>query len=132
MLQRVIEKQKFIGLEVIIYEPTLTDDRFNGLEVVHSFDEFATRSDVILANRLEAELEPVQEKVYTRDLFIINNHDIFNKYKKELKETSKEIRWKDSNRRTKIYKIIGNSYIYIRYIEYKIWYFIKRRPIIKN
>jgi len=65
-------------------------------------------------------------------LYKINNPDIFNKYKKELKETSKEISWKDSNRRTKIYKIIGNSYIYIRYIEYKIWYFIKRRPIIKN
>ena len=55
--------------KVLIYEPTLKDDKFNGVEVTRSLKRFKEESSIILANRMEPELEDVSEKVYTRDLF---------------------------------------------------------------
>ena len=60
------------GVKVIIYEPTLKADEFNANEVIHDFDRFASESDIIVANRLEPDLEKYQEKVYTRDLYSVN------------------------------------------------------------
>lgn len=57
------------GYEVVIYEPGLQQDEFNGHKVIHAFEEFTTVSDVILANRYNSELDSVRAKVYTRDLF---------------------------------------------------------------
>ena len=57
------------GVEVMIYEPTLTEDTYMNLEVVHDFDEFVKRSDIIVANRMSDELKQAEEKVYTRDLY---------------------------------------------------------------
>ena len=71
-IQGVIEKLRAKGLEVIIYEPTLKEDKFNDLEVEHSLQEFKNRVDVIIANRLEPDLEDVEDKVYTRDIFRMN------------------------------------------------------------
>ncbi len=68
-IQDVIKYIRGEGAEVIIYEPTLTDKKFNGFEICNNFDEFCERCDVILANRLENELRDVASKVYTRDLF---------------------------------------------------------------
>lgn len=68
-IQGIIERLKDEDVEVIIYEPTLKADEFNGCKVVNNFDEFSKKSDVILANRIEADLESVKDKVYTRDLF---------------------------------------------------------------
>lgn len=68
-IQDVIKFLRGEGAEVIIYEPTLTDKKFNGFEVENDFDKFIERSDVILANRLENELRDVADIVYTRDLF---------------------------------------------------------------
>lgn len=58
------------GIKVIIFEPTLKDGQsFFDYEVCNDFAEFSSRSDVILANRMSSELEPVKSKVYTRDLY---------------------------------------------------------------
>lgn len=57
------------GKDIVIYEPTLSDDSFDGEEVIHDFKEFCDKSDIILANRNSSELDFVREKVYSRDVF---------------------------------------------------------------
>lgn len=68
-IQGVIERISNQGTEVVIYEPVLETDEFEGLRVIKDFDEFKQVADVIVANRLSDELKAVREKVYTRDLF---------------------------------------------------------------
>ena len=68
-IQGVIERLKHEGTEIVIYEPTIEGDSFEDFTVVPEFDKFKTDSDVIVANRLSDELQPVKDKVYTRDLF---------------------------------------------------------------
>lgn len=68
-IQDVIKGLRGEGAEVIIYEPTLTEKKFNGFEVENDFDKFAERSDIILANRIEDQIRDYADIVYTRDLF---------------------------------------------------------------
>ena len=68
-IQDVINFIREAGVEVIVYEPVLKTDEFEGLRVVHNFDTFKKEADVIVANRLDAELNEVKDKVYTRDVF---------------------------------------------------------------
>lgn len=68
-IQDIIKHIRGEGIEVIIYEPTLSDKDFNGFEVDNDFESFTKRSDIIIANRLEDKLRDVTDKVYTRDLF---------------------------------------------------------------
>jgi len=68
-IQGVMQKLSEMGSKVIIYEPTLSADMFSGYPVVHSLSGFKHQAAVIIANRNDADLDDVSEKVYTRDLF---------------------------------------------------------------
>lgn len=68
-IQEIIDRLKDEGVEIIIYEPTLKDNTFHDCKVINNFEEFSSKSDVILANRLEDTLKPIKDKVYTRDLY---------------------------------------------------------------
>ena len=68
-VQGVMKRIKAKGIEVLVYEPELTEDTFYGSEVVRDLDELKRRSDLVVANRLTDELRDVADKVYTRDLF---------------------------------------------------------------
>ncbi|MFV0519464.1 MAG: nucleotide sugar dehydrogenase, partial [Lachnospirales bacterium] len=69
-IQDVIKHIRNAGVRVVIFEPTLKVDVFEELEVVKSYEEFSTMSDVIVANRWDNLLENVKNKIYTRDIFM--------------------------------------------------------------
>jgi len=71
-IQGIMDRLKAWGVEVIIYKPTLSDRRFDGARVEPDLTTFKAQSDVILANRADAALADVEDKLSTRDVYGID------------------------------------------------------------
>ena len=64
----VINKLKESGADIVIYEPNLEGDDFEGMKLIRDLEDFK-KADLIIANRVEDDLKDVKDKLYTRDLF---------------------------------------------------------------
>lgn len=68
-IQGIIERLKNKNIDIVIYEPTLSQDTFNDCKVVKDFEEFKNISDVVLVNRQDENTKEISDKIYTRDIF---------------------------------------------------------------
>lgn len=65
----IIKRLMAVGVQIIIYEPNIEKEEFFGIKVVSDLSEFKRAADLIVANRLNHDLEDVSEKVFTRDVY---------------------------------------------------------------
>lgn len=65
----VMERLRAKGVSIVIFDPSLKSEMFDGMKVINDFEDFCRKSDVIVANRMDEILSAVKEKVYTRDIY---------------------------------------------------------------
>jgi UDPglucose 6-dehydrogenase len=68
-IQGIMKRVKSKGIEVVIYEPTMSENEFFGSVVVRDLEYFKKECDIIIANRMTPAIEDIKNKVFTRDLF---------------------------------------------------------------
>ena len=68
-IQDIMNSLKEKGVKLIIYEPAIKDETFFGSPVVNDLDEFKSKVDLIIANRITQDILDIKHKVFTRDLF---------------------------------------------------------------
>jgi len=68
-VQGIMKRIKAKGIDVVVYEPSISEEQFFHSKVYKDLDEFKNISDIIVANRLSSEIMDVKDKVYTRDLY---------------------------------------------------------------
>jgi len=68
-IQGVMKRIKAKGIEVVVFEPALHEDKYYNSRVIKNFNEFKKISDIIVANRMVEDIKDVKDKVYTRDLY---------------------------------------------------------------
>ena len=68
-IQGIMERLFDSGVEIIVYEPSLDADSFGGAKVIENLEHFKLISDVVMCNRNSDELQDIQDKVFTRDIF---------------------------------------------------------------
>jgi UDPglucose 6-dehydrogenase len=68
-IQGIMKRIKAKGIKVVVYEPVLKENNFFNSQVIQDLEEFKAISDIIVANRLSADIREVSHKVFTRDLF---------------------------------------------------------------
>lgn len=68
-VQGIIQRLNGKGVEIVIYEPSLSEDTFLNSKVFQNLETFKSKSDLIIANRLHSDLDDVRHRVFTRDMF---------------------------------------------------------------
>ncbi len=68
-VQGIMQRLSALGIELLVYEPVLKVERYLQAQAVANLDEFKSRCDVIVANRITGEIRDIADKVYSRDLF---------------------------------------------------------------
>jgi len=68
-IQGIMKRIKAKGIEIIVYEPELKEDKFFNSRVIKDFNEFKRLSSLVVTNRMSDDLMDIKDKVFTRDLF---------------------------------------------------------------